>query len=110
VLPLSAPIIAVLVMFYAVGHWNNYFSAMIYIHDPNKKTFQVVLRDILIVNSATIDMNMMMQDANQAARAQGLATLLKYSLIVVGSAPMMILYPFIQKHFIKGIMVGSIKG
>jgi ABC-type glycerol-3-phosphate transport system permease component len=108
VLPLSAPIIAVLVMFYAVGHWNNYFSAMIYIHDPNKKTFQVVLRDILIVNS--LDTNDMMRDATQLARQQGLATLLKYSLIVVGCAPMMMMYPFIQKHFIKGIMVGSIKG
>jgi multiple sugar transport system permease protein/putative aldouronate transport system permease protein len=110
VLPLSAPIIAVLVMFYAVGHWNNYFSAMIYIHDPNKKTFQVVLREILITNRQSVDRTTMMQDATQMAKQQGLATLLKYSLIVVGCAPMMALYPFIQKHFIKGIMVGSIKG
>jgi ABC-type glycerol-3-phosphate transport system permease component len=110
VLPLSAPIIAVLVMFYAVGHWNNYFSAMIYLKDPNKKTFQVVLREILIVNTMVLDMNNMMRDATQLAKQQGLATLLKYSLIVIGSAPMMMLYPFIQKHFIKGIMVGSLKG
>jgi ABC-type glycerol-3-phosphate transport system permease component len=110
VLPLSAPIIAVLAMFYAVGHWNNYFSAMIYLKDPAKKTFQVVLRDILIVNRQILDLNNMVRDANALNRQQGLVTLLKYSLIVVGSAPMMLLYPFIQKHFIKGIMVGSIKG
>jgi ABC-type glycerol-3-phosphate transport system permease component len=109
VLPLSAPIIAVLVMFYAVGHWNNYFSAMIYLKDPAKKTFQVVLRDILIINRG-VELNNMVKDANALSRQQGLVTLLKYSLIVIGSAPMMVLYPFIQKHFIKGIMVGSIKG
>jgi multiple sugar transport system permease protein/putative aldouronate transport system permease protein len=110
VLPLSAPIIAVLAMFYAVGHWNNYFSAMIYLKDPDKKTFQVVLREILIVHQQVLDMNNMVRDASVLARQQGLATLLKYSLIVIASAPMMLLYPFIQKHFIKGIMVGSIKG
>jgi ABC-type glycerol-3-phosphate transport system permease component len=109
VLPLSAPIIAVLVMFYAVGHWNNYFSAMIYLKDPAKKTFQVVLRDILIMNR-DVELNNMIRDVNILFRQQGLVMLLKYSLIVIGSAPMMLLYPFIQKHFIKGIMVGSIKG
>jgi multiple sugar transport system permease protein/putative aldouronate transport system permease protein len=109
VLPLSAPIIAVLVMFYVVGHWNNYFSAMIYLKAPDKKIFQVVLREILIANK-DVELSNMVRAANTLDRQQGLATLLKYSLIVVGSAPMMLLYPFIQKHFIKGIMVGSIKG
>jgi len=110
VLPLSAPIIAVLAMWCAVGHWNSYFGPMIYIKNPDKKLFQVALREILIVNRQILEMTNMMQDADAMSRQQGLATLLKYSLIVVGSAPMMILYPFIQKHFIKGIMVGSIKG
>jgi multiple sugar transport system permease protein/putative aldouronate transport system permease protein len=110
VLPLSAPIIAVLAMFYAVGHWNNYFSAMIYLKDPAKKMFQVVLRDILIMNRQSQELNNMVRDTNVFDRQQGLVALLKYSLIVIGSAPMMLLYPFIQKHFIKGIMVGSIKG
>jgi ABC-type glycerol-3-phosphate transport system permease component len=96
-------------MFYAVGHWNNYFSAMIYLKDPAKKTFQVVLRDILIMNR-DMELKNMIRDANALDRQQGLIALLKYSLIVIGSAPMMLLYPFIQKHFIKGIMVGSIKG
>jgi multiple sugar transport system permease protein/putative aldouronate transport system permease protein len=107
VIPLSAPIIAVLAMFYAVGHWNSYFSAMIYLRDPAKKTLQLVLRDILIVNQLNDEM---MRDAQTQAKMEGLAQLLKYSLMVVASAPMLILYPFIQKHFVKGIMVGALKG
>jgi multiple sugar transport system permease protein/putative aldouronate transport system permease protein len=107
VIPLSAPIIAVLTMFYAVAHWNSYFSAMIYLRDPAKKTFQLVLRDILIVNQMNDDM---LRDAETQAKMEGLAQLLKYSLMVVASLPMMVLYPFIQKHFVKGIMVGAIKG
>jgi multiple sugar transport system permease protein/putative aldouronate transport system permease protein len=107
VLPLSAPIIAVLTMFYAVGHWNSYFSALIYLRDPAKKTLQLVLRDILIVNQMGDEM---LRDAETQAKMEGLAQLLKYSLMVVASLPMLILYPFIQKHFVKGIMVGAIKG
>jgi multiple sugar transport system permease protein/putative aldouronate transport system permease protein len=107
VIPLSAPIIAVLTMFYAVGHWNSYFSAMIYLRDPAKKTFQLVLRDILIINQIGEDL---FKDTETMVRQQGLALLLKYSLMVVGSIPMLVLYPFIQKHFVKGIMVGAIKG
>jgi multiple sugar transport system permease protein/putative aldouronate transport system permease protein len=107
VVPLSAPIIAVLTMFYAVGHWNSYFNAMIYISDPAKKTFQLVLRDILIVNQVNEDL---LGDLEQMVRREGLAQILKYSLMVVGCLPMLILYPFIQKHFVKGMMVGAIKG
>jgi multiple sugar transport system permease protein/putative aldouronate transport system permease protein len=106
VIPLSAPIIAVLAMFYAVGHWNSYFSALIYLRDPVKRTLQLVLREILIVNQ----LGDIMADAEQAARQEGLAQLLKYSLMVIASVPMLILYPFIQKHFVKGIMIGAIKG
>ncbi|GHT74674.1 sugar ABC transporter permease [Spirochaetia bacterium] len=107
VIPLSAPIIAVLTMFYAVGHWNSYFNAMIYLRDPAKKTFQLVLRDILIVNQVGEDLFM---DLETRQKQEGLAQLLKYSLMVVGSLPMLILYPFIQKHFVKGMMVGAVKG
>jgi multiple sugar transport system permease protein/putative aldouronate transport system permease protein len=107
VIPLSAPIIAVLAMFYAVGHWNSYFNAMIYLRDPAKRTLQLVLRDILIVNQVGDDM---LRDAETQAKMEGLAQLLKYSLMVVASLPMLILYPFIQKHFVKGMMVGAIKG
>jgi multiple sugar transport system permease protein/putative aldouronate transport system permease protein len=107
VLPLSAPIIAVLAMFYAVGHWNSYFNAMIYLRDPAKKTLQLVLREILILNQVGDDM---LRDAETAAKQEGLALLMKYSLMVISSVPMLLIYPFIQKHFVKGIMVGAIKG
>ena len=107
VLPLSAPIIAVLTMFYAVGHWNSNFNAMIYLQDSKKFTLQVVLRNILIANQ--ID-NEMMKDIDAMQKQEGLAQLLKYSLIVVASVPMLVLYPFIQKHFVKGIMIGALKG
>lgn len=107
-LPLSVPIIAVLVMFYAVGHWNGYFNALIYLKDKEKFPLQIVLRNILIENR--MDDSRMMVDVEAMARKQGLSELLKYSLIVIGSLPMMILYPFVQKHFVKGVMIGALKG
>ena len=107
VLPLSAPILAVLTLRFAVGHWNSYFGPMIYLSDKNKFTLQSILRNILIKNQNS---DAMMQDAATLAKQQGLADLLKYSLIVVSSLPMLILYPFIQKHFVKGVMIGSLKG
>ncbi len=107
-LPLSVPIIAVLVMFYAVGHWNGYFGALIYLKDKAKFPLQIILRNILIENR--MDDAKMMVDIEAMARKQGLSELLKYSLIVVGSLPMLILYPFIQKHFVKGVMIGALKG
>ena len=107
-IPLSAPIIAVLMMFYAVGHWNNYFNAMVYLKDPAKYPLQNVLREILIANR--MDDDRMMQDVDVMLRKQGLADLLRYSLIVISTAPMMLVYPFVQKHFVKGVMIGAIKG
>ena len=106
VLPLSKPIIAVLVLMYAVYHWNSYFDAMIYLSDDQKFPLQVILRNVLILNRAR---DMVMRASESIAR-QGLADLLKFSLIVVASVPVMILYPFAQKHFIKGVMIGSLKG
>ncbi|MCI8622708.1 MAG: carbohydrate ABC transporter permease [Provencibacterium sp.] len=107
VLPLSAPILAVLTMFYAVGHWNSYFSPMIYLTDKKLFTLQLVLRNILIANQTDSEM---MKDVEAMARQEGLAELLKYALIVVASVPMLIIYPFIQKHFVKGVMIGALKG
>ena len=107
-LPLAVPIIAVLVMFYAVGHWNGYFGALIYLNDKAKYPLQIILRNILIENR--MDDASMMVDVEAMARKQGLAELLKYSLIVIGSLPMLILYPFVQKHFVKGVMIGALKG
>lgn len=107
VLPLSGPILAVLVLYYAVGHWNSYFDAMIYLTNAKRYPLQVVLRSILVQNQ--IQENMY-TDVDVMTRIQGLADLLKYSLIVVASVPMLIVYPFVQKYFIKGVLIGSIKG
>jgi putative aldouronate transport system permease protein len=106
-LPLSGPIIAVMTLYYAVGIWNSYFDALIYLKRSALYPLQIVLRNILIINQ--IDANTM-RDVEELARRQGLAESLKYALIVVASAPLLIVYPFVQKYFIKGIMIGSLKG
>lgn len=106
ILPLAKPILAVLVMYIAVAHWNDYFSAMIYLKS-DKYPLQVVLREIILQNQ--VDPTNMV-DVETMLKMQGLSELLKYSLIVISSLPMLMLYPFIQKHFVKGVMIGSIKG
>ena len=109
VLPLSKPVIAVLALISATNMWNSYFSALLYINDAAKYPLQIILRNILIQNIVDytaiekISVDDMMQQ-------RYLSELLKYSLIVVSSIPLLIFYPFIQKYFIKGMMVGSIKG
>ncbi|MFD2115875.1 carbohydrate ABC transporter permease [Paenibacillus yanchengensis] len=107
VLPLSGPIIAVIGLYYAVGHWNQYFNALLYLKSADKYPLQLVLRDILIQNEVNVEM---LSDTKTAAARQGLRELLKYSLIVISSLPLLIVYPFIQKYFVKGVMIGSIKG
>lgn len=107
VLPLSKSIIAVLVLFYAIGHWNAYFNAFLYLDDRKLFPLQIVLREILIANS--VNSNMVL-DPEIAAAKQGMAELLKYSLILVSTVPVMCLYPFVQKYFVKGVMIGSVKG
>ena len=107
VLPLSKAVIAVIAMQYAVGHWNAYFNAFIYLTKKELYPLQVFLREILIMNQiATADI----VDPEAAVAMQGLADLLKYSLIVISSAPILCIYPFFQKYFVKGVMIGSIKG
>jgi putative aldouronate transport system permease protein len=106
ILPLARPIIAVLALFYAVSHWNTYFSALIYLKDQELFPLQIVLREILILNS--IDASMLIDMEDLVAR-EGLRELLKYALIIVASVPVLIIYPFVQKHFIKGMMIGSVK-
>ena len=108
VLPLSGPIIAVITLFYAVQHWNQFFQALIYLKDEGKYPLQLILREILVENQVAAEMTDM--DIDSLLLRQQLRELLKYSLIVVASAPMLILYPFIQKYFVKGIMIGSLKG
>lgn len=106
VVPLAKPIIAVMILLYAVGKWNDFFSGLLYLNDVNKQPLQLLLRNILVSNDTA---GMQMSLAEQMNR-QELKTLLQYSLIIVSSVPVMILYPFIQKYFVKGIMMGSIKG
>ncbi|QNK57168.1 carbohydrate ABC transporter permease [Paenibacillus sp. PAMC21692] len=107
VLPLSGPIIAVITLFYAVGHWNSFFNAMLYLKDQSMYPLQLVLREILVQNQ--VDSSMIV-DVEEAMAREGLKELLKYSLIVVSTFPVLIIYPFIQKHFVKGMMIGSLKG
>lgn len=107
VLPLAAPIIAVLSMFYAIGFWNSYFAPMIYLSDKNLYPLQIVLKNILVANS--FDGNMMV-NVDVMEKQRGLQELIKYSVIVVSSLPMLIIYPFVQKHFVKGVMIGAVKG
>ncbi|OMF81028.1 carbohydrate ABC transporter permease [Paenibacillus glucanolyticus] len=107
VLPLSKPILAVLALMYAVGHWNSYFNALIYLKDSSLFPLQIFLRDILILNSVSSEM---VTNVNELLAREGLKDLLKYSLIVVASAPVLIIYPFVQKYFVKGVMIGSLKG
>lgn len=106
--PLSTPIIAVLALFTAVGYWNSYFSALMFINDTSKFPLQLVLRDILITNQT--DPTTIGQDVLSLKNKQALIEALKYSVIVVSSLPLMILYPFVQKFFVKGMIVGSLKG
>lgn len=106
VIPLSKTIIAVMALLYGVGIWNNYFNAMMYIRDRNLYPFQLVLRDVLVLNMGVGNPS---DIAEQQERLM-FSYLLKYSTIVVGSLPVMIAYPFVQKYFVKGIMIGALKG
>ena len=107
VLPLSKAIMAVLTLFYAVSHWNSYFDAFMYLSSETKLPLQVVLRNIL-ANAKLIE-EMANASVEQSQRL-AMVEVLKYAVIVFGSLPVIMLYPFVQKHFVKGVMVGSIKG
>lgn len=107
VLPLSMPIIAVMVLFYAVGHWNAYFSALIYLTDRDLYPLQLFMREILIQGQ--------MEDMVNAADSSHAQTIMeeeavKYAIIVVANLPIFLLYPFLQKYFVKGVMIGALKG
>ena len=107
VIPLSGPIIAVNALFYGVAQWNKFFDALLYLTDQKLWPLQLVLREILIQNQFSAEM---MPDIQELARRMNLRELLKYSLIVVATVPLLIVYPFVQKHFVKGALIGSLKG
>lgn len=102
-LPLSLPAMAVMVLYYGVGHWNTYFNAMIYIKDRQKWTLQLVLRDMLIQGS-NLDVD------NQDAEYQQVVESIKAAMVIVSTVPILCIYPFLQKYFVGGIMIGSLKG
>lgn len=106
VIPLSMPIIAVLALMYAVSQWNAYFDALMYLKSVSLHPLQLILRSILILNTTASGS----MDAKTMLERQQLADLLKYSLIVVGSLPVLIIYPFVQRYFVRGMLIGSIKG
>lgn len=109
VLPLSKPILAVITLFYAVGHWNDFYSALIYINSQQLLPLQSVLRKLLLSTQMTLQLTSSMSP-DEIMRKTQLAQTLKYSSIIVSTVPVLCLYPLVQKHFVKGIMVGSVKG
>lgn len=109
VLPLSKPIIAVVALYYAVGHWNDFYTALLYINDQDLLPLQSFLRDILMSNKMSLN-NMQGLDAAAAEAKMQLSQTLKYSVIIISTVPVLCVYPFIQKYFVKGIMIGSVKG
>ena len=112
-LPLAKPIIAVMALFYAVGRWNDFFTALIYVSKADYQPLQLVLRGILLLNQRAMDGINMIKDTEMIkdlSRLAYLAEAMKYSIIFIASAPLLVAYPFVQKHFIKGLMVGSLKG
>jgi len=105
VLPLAKSIFAVITLYYAVAHWNAYFNAFMYLMDDDMYPLQIFLKEILVASKISAEMI-----DEVAVTNIGLEHILKYSLIVVATVPMLIIYPFVQKHFVKGVMIGAVKG
>jgi putative aldouronate transport system permease protein len=110
VIPLSPALIAVMVLFAAVGMWNSWFNAMIYLRKQAQMPLQLVLRDIIVSAEAFLREMQMDSMGDNVAQMALLAESMKYAVIIVSTFPVMCLYPFIQKYFIRGVMIGSIKG
>ncbi|THF84641.1 carbohydrate ABC transporter permease [Cohnella fermenti] len=108
VLPLSGPILAVMVLFYGVGHWNSYFNALIFLNERDMFPLQLILREILVQNDTQ---NLMSSSsANYIIDSTQYGTSIKYAVIIISSLPVLVLYPFVQRYFVKGVMIGAIKG
>ena len=106
-IPLSKAILAIMVLYYAVGHWNSFFNGLIYVTDNKLYPLQLILRDILITGQS-VDPTTLDPDSLELMRQ--IARTIKYGVIIVSSLPVLILYPFVQKYFVKGVMIGSVKG
>ena len=96
-----------MLLYYAVWHWNDFFTALIYTSDPKLSPLQLVLRELLVLNKIE---GQLTESAATIAGRMGMYELLRYAIIVVASVPVLVIYPFVQKHFVKGVMIGSIKG
>ncbi|KZS44217.1 sugar ABC transporter permease [Paenibacillus glucanolyticus] len=107
ILPLSMPIIAVTILFYAVGHWNAFFNALLYLSDKDKFPLQLILREILIQGQTN---DMVKMSTESAIKQQREVEGIKYAVLVVANIPVLALYPFLQRYFVKGVMIGAIKG
>ena len=107
VLPLSLPILAVMTLFYSVGHWNAFFNALIYLTDRSKYPLQLILREILIQSNMQ---NMVEISEESLVKALMEAETIKYAVVIVANLPVLLLYPFLQRYFVKGIVIGAIKG
>ncbi len=115
ILPLSSPIIVVEMLYYAVGHWNEYFTAMIYLRDRSKYPLQVFLKEILtkgkfVENALSNGQGLSAEEIAELTRQADTANMVKFAVIVVATVPMLIIYPYIQKYFEKGVMIGAVKG
>ena len=107
VLPLSKPVIAVIALYYAVGHWNSWFPAMVFIRDSDLYPLQMVLRSILITNETAVSAG---DSALTQAEISFASELVKYCTIIISTVPIVCVYPFLTKYFEKGVMIGAIKG
>ncbi|MDR3127852.1 MAG: carbohydrate ABC transporter permease [Bifidobacteriaceae bacterium] len=111
VLPLSMPIVAVMALFYGVGQWNGYFNAMIYLSDRSLYPLQLILREILVVQDMSSNTtNFSTTSAEMLQQKQQLVDVIKYGVMIVSTLPVIMVYPFLQRFFVKGVMIGSIKG
>lgn len=107
VLPLSKAIIAVLTLYYGIAHWNEFMRALIYLRDEKLYSLQIILRSILVQN---MSQDQMMSDIDNLSEMERIGELIKYGVIIVASLPVLVLYPFLQKYFVQGVMIGSVKG
>ena len=110
VVPLSKAVIAVMVLYAAVAYWNSYFNAMLYLVDSSQYPLQLYLRQILFQVKSSVSAETIISDPEYAERLQTMSELIKYSMITVATVPILCVYPFVQKYFVKGVMVGSVKG
>lgn len=110
ILPLSMPIIAVMALLYGVTHWNSYFNAMIYLSERRLFPLQIILREILIVQQMNTSGMMAVTEAEALAEQSRIAELMKYGVMIVATVPVLLVYPLLQRYFVKGIMIGALKG